>query len=70
MKLKRIGGYSDQTNARAWVRTYVDKNGITSLKQIAAYVEEKTGTRPADNTVAAYLRDLGYEYVGEWRVKE
>ena len=64
-KLKRLSSYADQTNARAWLWKYVEKNGLAgfSLRRAAIFLETKIGTRPADGTVAAYMREK-YEYQG------
>ena len=64
----RISSYADQSDARKWLWQYVDQVGLNgfSLKQAADYICERTGHRPALNTVSAYMRDRYTYREGGW----
>lgn len=53
--------YRDQTKVREAVQEYLKKNGMTSLRAIAQFVNEKTGIYPAATTVARLVREHGYD---------
>ena len=59
--------FEDQENIREWVRLYLKEYGITSLRQIAAYVYEKANITVMPSTVARLVRRMGYQMKkGEW----
>lgn len=52
--------FENQRLLRDTVKEYLEKNGMTSLRKIAAYVEHKTGIKPAPTTIGRLVRSNGY----------
>lgn len=61
--------FHDQVIVRRHVYNYLEKNGMTSLRQVADYVESRTGILPAITTIARLIREYGYELQDDKWVK-
>jgi transcriptional regulator of NAD metabolism len=48
---------------------YVERYGATSTRTIADYVHSQLGERPANETVATVLKELGYKPLASYWVK-
>lgn len=52
--------FHEQVIIRGHVYDYLEANGLTSLRKIAAYVEEKTDMYPSASTISRLVRDYGW----------
>ena len=59
--------YEQQAQIREAIKRYLELNGMTTLQEIADYVERQTGFSIAPGTVSRHMRRLGYERSDEWR---
>lgn len=63
--------FLQQIEYRKHIYDYLEKNGMTSLRKISAYVKKKTGEEIAPTTVARLVREYGYDReVVEWEKTE
>lgn len=53
--------YKEQTLVRNAVSEYLEKFGMTSLRKVADYVQQKTGISPAATTISRLVREQGYD---------
>jgi hypothetical protein len=63
--------FNEQVVVRKHVYDYLQKNGMTSLRKVAAYIMEQSGNTPAITTIARLVREYGYEISDvEWKQKQ
>ena len=59
--------FEEQEQIRSWISIYLFENGMTSLRNITAWLEQKTNEYVSPSTVARLVRRMGYEMKkGEW----
>lgn len=58
-----------EREVRDAIRDYVKNYGVASTSTIADYVASQLGVRPAKDTVADVLREMGYTPVASQWVK-
>lgn len=52
--------YVIQKQIREAVDDYLEQHGMTSLRKIAAAVEERTGIAPSPSTISRLVHEQGY----------
>lgn len=52
--------FETQARTREAVRVYLEAHGMTTLREIAAYVEKETGVYPSITTIGRLVRKQGY----------
>jgi hypothetical protein len=53
--------FKEQVVIRKHVNDYLKEYGMTSLRKISVYVENKIGESPAPTTIARLVREFGYD---------
>lgn len=60
--------YEQQTQVREAIQTYLSEKGMTTLREIAEFVEAETGIKPSLATISRKVKEAGYERpVTIWR---
>lgn len=52
--------FENQALVRDLVSAYLKDHGMTSLRKVAAYVEQEAGFRPSPATIGRLVRQNGY----------
>ncbi len=53
--------FQEQMIIRQTISEYLEANGMTSLRKIAAFIKEEVDYQVSPSTIARLVRDEGYE---------